>query len=78
MLMQLIDPLLMNAFNAVNIAGACIVTTVEFAGQLQIPEDKWIYLLGGAGTRDSYSCKFDDIYKIHSHIFSLGETQSIL
>jgi hypothetical protein len=61
MLTVLLDPLLMNAFNAVNIAGACIVTSVEFASQLQIPEDRWIYPLGGAGTRDAFGCKFNHI-----------------
>ncbi|KAL4807029.1 hypothetical protein BDV18DRAFT_136694 [Aspergillus unguis] len=46
-------PLLMNAFNTVNLAAACIVTTTTFARELGIPEDKWIYPLGGAGTADS-------------------------
>ncbi|KAJ5223913.1 hypothetical protein N7468_008455 [Penicillium chermesinum] len=36
-------PLLMNAFNTVNLGAACIITSTEFAKQLQIPEDKWIY-----------------------------------
>ncbi|KAK1059650.1 hypothetical protein LTR74_012485 [Friedmanniomyces endolithicus] len=46
-------PLLMNAFNTVNLAAACILTSVEHARELGIPEDRWIYALGGAGTRDS-------------------------
>ncbi|KAK6431089.1 hypothetical protein LTR95_012754 [Oleoguttula sp. CCFEE 5521] len=46
-------PLLMNAFNTVNLAGACILTSVEFAQELGIPKSKWVYALGGAGTRDS-------------------------
>ncbi|KAL4916927.1 hypothetical protein BDW62DRAFT_218395 [Aspergillus aurantiobrunneus] len=46
-------PLLMNAFNTVNLAAACIVTTTTFARELGIPESKWIYPLGGAGTSDS-------------------------
>ncbi|OJJ01056.1 hypothetical protein ASPVEDRAFT_131121 [Aspergillus versicolor CBS 583.65] len=45
-------PLLMNAFNTVNLAAACIITTTTFARELGIPESKWIYPLGGAGTSD--------------------------
>ncbi|KAK1065796.1 hypothetical protein LTR74_007677 [Friedmanniomyces endolithicus] len=41
-------PLLMNAFNTVNLAAACILTSVEHARELGIPEDRWIYALGGA------------------------------
>lgn len=48
------DPLLMNAFNTVNLSAACIVTSTEHARELGIPTDKWIYPLGGAGTSDSY------------------------
>jgi hypothetical protein len=47
------DPLLMNAFNTVNLAGAVIVTSTDVARELGVPEDKWIYPLGGAGTSDS-------------------------
>ncbi|EGD93379.1 acetyl-CoA acetyltransferase [Trichophyton tonsurans CBS 112818] len=46
-------PLLMNAFNTVNLAAACILTTTQTARQLGISEDKWVYPLGGAGTQDS-------------------------
>ncbi|PMD62376.1 acetyl-CoA acetyltransferase [Hyaloscypha bicolor E] len=46
-------PLLMNAFNNVNLAGACILTSTDYARELGIPEDRWIYPLGGAGTSDS-------------------------
>jgi hypothetical protein len=53
-----IDPLLMNAFNNVNLAGACILTSSEYARELGIPEDRWIYPLGGAGTSDSSNCKY--------------------
>ncbi|KAJ1548232.1 hypothetical protein HK405_003920 [Cladochytrium tenue] len=45
-------PLLMNAFNTVNLAAACVLTSVEHARELGIPEDKWVYVLGGAGTSD--------------------------
>jgi hypothetical protein len=51
------DPLLMNAFNTVNLAGAIILTSTEYASELGIPEDKWIYALGGAGTQDSGDCE---------------------
>jgi hypothetical protein len=54
--LTLLDPLLMNAFNNINIAGACVVTSSELADELKLPRDRWIYPLGGAGTRDSYSC----------------------
>jgi len=54
--MWLTDPLLMNAFNMVNLAAACILTSTEHARELGIPEDRWIYALGGAGTRDSDDC----------------------
>ena len=53
------DPLLMNAFNNVNLAAAAVMTSVEVARELGIPENKWIYPLGGAGTKDSEHCKFD-------------------
>jgi hypothetical protein len=47
------DPLLMNAFNTVNLASALILTSVSTAKALNIPSSKWIYPLGGAGTQDS-------------------------
>ncbi|KAF3152199.1 hypothetical protein TWF569_003233 [Orbilia oligospora] len=46
-------PLLMNAFNSVNLAGAVILTSTQLAEELGIPKSKWIYALGGAGTQDS-------------------------
>ncbi|GAB7359019.1 hypothetical protein MBLNU230_g5092t1 [Neophaeotheca triangularis] len=46
-------PLLMNAFNNINLAGACIVTSTAGARELGVPESKWIYALGGAGTQDA-------------------------
>ncbi|KAF3927405.1 hypothetical protein ABW21_db0205841 [Orbilia brochopaga] len=46
-------PLLMNAFNTVNLAAAVILTSIEYARTLGVPESKWIYPLGGAGTQDS-------------------------
>jgi hypothetical protein len=52
-----VDPLLMNAFNNVNLAGACIITSTKMAENLKVSPKKWIYPLGGAGTRDAYSCK---------------------
>ncbi|KAK3116416.1 hypothetical protein LTR53_003209 [Teratosphaeriaceae sp. CCFEE 6253] len=53
LLISCTDPLLMNAFNTVNLAAACILTSVEHAKELGIPEERWIYALGGAGTSDS-------------------------
>jgi len=53
-----IDPLLLNAFNNVNLAGACILTSTEYARELGIPQDRWIYPLGGAGTSDSSNCEY--------------------
>ncbi|RMY54556.1 hypothetical protein D0865_04647 [Hortaea werneckii] len=47
-------PMLMNAFNNVNLAAACIVTSAGFARDLGVAEESWVYPLGGAGTRDSY------------------------
>lgn len=46
-------PLLMNAFNNVNLAASCILTSTEYARHLGIHESKWIFPLGGAGTQDS-------------------------
>ena len=46
----------MNAFNTVNLGAACIVTSTEIAQQLQIPEDKWVYPLGGAGFKERDLC----------------------
>ncbi|EXJ89109.1 hypothetical protein A1O3_02173 [Capronia epimyces CBS 606.96] len=46
-------PLLMNAFNTINLAGACILTSAEYAEELGVSKTKWIYVLGGAGTQDS-------------------------
>jgi hypothetical protein len=40
------DLLLMNAFNNVNLAGACIFTTTAYAKEFGIPQSKWIYPLG--------------------------------
>lgn len=46
----------MNAFNIVNLAAACVLTSTEHARQLGVPESQWIYPLGGAGTKDSDWC----------------------
>ncbi|GAM34050.1 hypothetical protein TCE0_015r01382 [Talaromyces pinophilus] len=34
-------------------AAACLLTSTDLARKLGIPEDKWIYVLGGAGTEES-------------------------
>lgn len=51
------DPLLMNAFNIVDLAGACLMMSTQYAEELGISRDRWIYPLGGAGTSDSNDCK---------------------
>ena len=51
------DPLLMNAFNDVNLSAACLVTSTEYAERLGIPREKWIFPLGGGRARDSEDCK---------------------
>lgn len=47
----------MNAFNTVNLAAACIVTSTEHAKKLGIPESRWIYPFSGAGDKDADRCK---------------------
>lgn len=47
----------MNAFNAVNLAAACIVTSAEHAEKLGIARDRWVYVLGGAGTHERDHCE---------------------
>jgi hypothetical protein len=54
--LTLVDPLLMNAFNNVNLAGAVILTSTDYATELGIPKSQWVYPLGGAGTKDSDKC----------------------
>lgn len=48
----------MNAFNNVNLAGACLLTSTDYAERLGIDKNQWIYLLGGAGTQDHPECKY--------------------
>ena len=43
----------MNAFNTINLAGAVILTSVRYARELGIAQERWVYVLGGAGTQDS-------------------------
>ncbi len=64
----------MNAFNDVNIAGACILTNTEFAERMGISREKWIFPLGGGRAEDSKDCKglfkqdFDPLLSIKIHI----------
>jgi hypothetical protein len=51
------DPLLMNAFNNINLAAAVLVTSTDVAKRLGIAESRWIYPLGGAGTQDASYCR---------------------
>lgn len=60
-ILTMIDPLLMNAFNAVNLAAACVLTSTDYARELGIPEDKWIYPRSGAGYRDTDRCRFTQL-----------------
>ncbi|KAF9884970.1 hypothetical protein FE257_000880 [Aspergillus nanangensis] len=39
-------PLLMNAFNNVNMASACLLTNTEMATKWGIPQDRWVYPRG--------------------------------
>lgn len=48
----------MNAFNDVNLAAACILTSTECAERLGIPEEKWIYPLGGGRANDTTDCQY--------------------
>lgn len=59
-----LDPLLMNAFNGVNLAAACIITSTEYATKLGVPREKWVYVTGGAGSNDSSDCKIFLIYRV--------------
>ncbi|KAK2614668.1 hypothetical protein N8I77_001474 [Diaporthe amygdali] len=49
---RMIYHLLMNAFNTVNLAAAVVLTSTENARELGVPEDKWVYPLGGAGRKE--------------------------
>lgn len=51
-------PLSMNAFNTVNLAAAVILTSVEVARKLGVPEEKWVYPLGGAGRKEKERCEW--------------------
>ena len=62
-----IDPLLMNAFNGVNLGGAVVITTATKAKALGIPESKWVYIYGAAGTQDSGNSEYHVIL-LHIHV----------
>lgn len=51
-------PLLMNAFNNINLAGTVLLTSTEYARELGVPQSQWIYPLGGAGTSDPFNCMY--------------------
>lgn len=59
---ETLDPLLMNAFNDVNIAGACIITSTDFADRMGISRHKWIFPLGGGRARDTEDCITDLLF----------------
>ena len=78
LLISPLDPLLMNAFNTVNLAAACILTTTDCAQELGIPRSRWIYPLGGAGTQDSNDCssvEWSILVQCCTDETSLGTTQ---
>jgi hypothetical protein len=78
---NILDPLLMNAFNGVNLASACIVTSVEYATKLGVPQDKWVYITGGAGSNDKSNCEAYPIYLFFPNtniLYSLGTIQLLL
>ena len=60
----------MNAFNTVNMAAACIVTSADHARTLGIPQDRWIYPLGAAGTSESAEGMFNDQQMLNALITS--------
>ena len=62
----------MNAFNMVNLAAACLLTSTAKAKELGIPESKWIYPLAGAGTQDSNECRHPSFRSLSSVLFSIA------
>lgn len=58
----------MNAFNNVNLAAACLLTSVGYARELGIPESQWIYPLGGAGTSESHNCTFLQLSELFRYL----------
>jgi hypothetical protein len=70
----------MNAFNTINLAGAVVLTSTDVAKELGVPQDRWIYPLGGAGSSDADQCKLSLFSKLARrgelmHKCSLGETK---
>jgi hypothetical protein len=47
----------MNAFNNVNMASACILTSTDIAEMLGVPKKLWVYPIGGAGFEESDDCE---------------------
>ena len=69
----------MNAFNNVNLAGAVILTSTDYATELGIPKSQWVYPLGGAGTKDSDKCMYPYQKKLDTtNNPSLGTPQLLL
>lgn len=64
----------MNAFNAVNLSAACVLTSTDYAKEIGIPEDRWVYVLGGAGTHERDYCKIPQyhLFMMHIHILILA------
>jgi len=68
----------MNAFNTVNLAAAVILTSTKLAKDFGIPESKWIYPIGGAGTSDASDCEFmQHIDMVHAENAKSGTDQAL-
>ncbi|KAF7562876.1 hypothetical protein G7046_g1224 [Stylonectria norvegica] len=65
-------PLLLNAFNTVDLAAACIMMSAEHAESLGVPQDKWIYVIGGADAHDK-----ENFWERSNFYSSLSLEQSI-
>jgi hypothetical protein len=50
--------MLMTAMPFVDLTAACILTSVSYARELGVPEEKWIFPLGGSAAKDSAECAY--------------------
>lgn len=65
----------MNAFNNINLAGSCVLTSTEYAKEIGIPESKWVYPLGGAGSSDATECMYPSRLTVLADERSLATTE---
>lgn len=61
----------MNAFPMVNQSASVILTTVGHAKKLKIPEEKWVYPMGGAHFTDVKNVTYFFIYLFNLFNFIL-------